>query len=123
MRHEEADDSIRNASSVPVIENGLLADGLTDGQKLLVSMTSNSQKAATAGNQGIDACQIALQVAKLMQDGLGDLVDTGLLLLGNGKKLLLPTRCERVWLVLQSPCRILQCSHHPAHPRECDQPG
>jgi hypothetical protein len=92
---EEADDSIRDASTVRVIQNGLLADQLTDDKKLLVGMTSGSQKAATTSNQGIDACQIPLQVPQLLLDGLADLVDPWLLLLGNSKKLLprFPTVC------------------------------
>jgi hypothetical protein len=84
----KADDSIRDTSAVRVIENGLLADQLTDNQQLLVGMTSGGQKAATTGNQGIDACQIPRQVPQLLLDGLADLVDTWLLLLGNSKKLL-----------------------------------
>ncbi len=71
-----------------MIENGLLADQLTDDQQLLVDMPSGRQKAATTGDQSDNARQIPLQVAKLLPDGLANLVDTGLLLLGSGKKLL-----------------------------------
>ena len=71
-----------------MLENSLLADQLTDDQQLLEDMPSGRQKTATTGDQGVNTRQIPLQVAKLLPDGLTDLVDTGLLLLGNGKKLL-----------------------------------
>jgi hypothetical protein len=51
-------------------------------------MTSCGKKAATAGDHGINACQIPLQVAKLLLNGLADLVNPWPLLLGNSKKLL-----------------------------------
>ncbi len=51
-------------------------------------MQSGSQKTATTGDQGVNAREVSLQVAKLLLDGLADLVDTGSLLLGYSKKLL-----------------------------------
>jgi hypothetical protein len=51
-------------------------------------MPSSGQKADTTGDQGVNARQIPLEVAKLLLDGLADLVDTGSLLLGYSKKLL-----------------------------------
>ena len=51
-------------------------------------MSTGGQKAATTGDQGVNAREVALQVTKLLPDGHADLVDTGLLLIGNGKKLL-----------------------------------
>ncbi len=58
-------------------------------------MTSRSKKAATTNDQGVDAREVWLQVAKLLLDGLADLVNPGLLL-GHSKKLL-PSllRCVR----------------------------
>ena len=82
VRLKETHDSIRDASAVCVIENGLLADQLTDDQQLLVDMPSGRQKAATTGDQGVNARQIPLQVAELLLDGLADFADTGPLLLG-----------------------------------------
>ena len=77
----ETDDAIRDASTVCVIENHLLADQLADHQQLLINMPSGGQKAATTSDQAVDACQISLEVAKLLLDGLAYLVDTGPLLL------------------------------------------
>ena len=90
----EADDTIRDASSVCVIENGLLADQLTDHQQLLVDMTSGGQKPATTSDQGVNAREISLQVAKLLLDGLADLVNTRLLLLLLRRSLRLGPRRE-----------------------------
>ena len=56
----EAHDAIRDASIIYVIKNGLLAHQLTDHKQLLIDVPSGGQKAATAGNQGIDARQIPL---------------------------------------------------------------
>jgi hypothetical protein len=50
MRLAKADDAIRDASAVCVIENGLLADQLTDHKKLLVDMPSSSQKQASTSD-------------------------------------------------------------------------
>lgn len=78
-----------------MIENGLLSDQLADHQQLLVDVPSSGQKAAATSDQGVDAREISLQVAKLLLDRLADLVDTRSLLLGHCKKLLprlLPVR-------------------------------
>jgi hypothetical protein len=79
----EADDSIRDASGVCVIENVLLANQLTDYQQLPVDMTSGRQKATTACHQGINARQIPFQMAKLLLDGFADLTDARPLLSGH----------------------------------------
>ncbi len=84
----EADDAIMGTSAVSVIENSLLADLLADHQQSLVDMPSGAQKAATTSDQGVNACQIPLEVAKLLLDGLAYLIDTGSFLLGHSKKLL-----------------------------------
>ena len=84
----EADDAIRDSSVVCVIENGLLADQLADHQQLLIVMPSGCQKAAATSDHGVNTRQIPLEVAKLLLDGLADLVDSGPLLFGHGKKLL-----------------------------------
>jgi hypothetical protein len=99
---EEAHDSIRDASTVCVLENGLLADELTDDQQLLVDMPSGGKKPSTTSDQGVNAGQIPLQVAKLLLDGLADLVDTGFLLLGNGQKLLTPFPAVCTWLMTKA---------------------
>ena len=83
----ETDDAIRDASTVCVIENRLLADQLADHQQLLIDMPSGGQKASTTSDQAVDARQIPLEVAKLLLDGLAYLVDTGSLFLLNSKKL------------------------------------
>ncbi|QNG27836.1 hypothetical protein H0O21_04450 [Synechococcus sp. HK01-R] len=77
----EADDAIWDASAVCVMENGLMADQLADYQQLLIDMPSGGQKAATTSDQGVDAREISLEVAKLLLDGLADLVDTVFFLL------------------------------------------
>jgi hypothetical protein len=74
-------DAIRDAPAVCVIENGLLADQLTDHQQLLVNMSSGGQKAATTSDKGVNAREVSLQVAELLIDGLAYLADTGPLLL------------------------------------------
>jgi len=106
----EAADAIRDASAVCVIKNRLLADKLTDHQQLLVDMPSGGQKAATTSDQGVNAHQIPPQVAKLLLDGFADLVDTGLLLLGNGKKLL-----RHVIAICTRP--VAKVFHNPMIPR------
>lgn len=74
----EAGDAIRDASTVCVIKNGLLADQLVDCQQLLIGMPSGGQKAAATYDQVINACQIPFDVVKLLLDGLACLVDRGL---------------------------------------------
>jgi hypothetical protein len=71
-----------------VTEDSLLADQLTDHQQLVVEMPTGSQKAATTNDQGINAREVSLQVAELLLDGLADLTQARLLLLGHSKKLL-----------------------------------
>jgi hypothetical protein len=80
----EADDSIRDASGVCVIENVLLANQFTGYQQLLVDMPSGRQKATIAGYQGINSRQIPFQMAMLLLDRFADLTDARPLLFGNG---------------------------------------
>ncbi len=51
-------------------------------------MSSVGQTAATTSNQGINACQVPLEMTELLLDGFADLADPGLLLFGHCKKLL-----------------------------------
>jgi hypothetical protein len=102
VRAVKAHDTIRDASAVCVIENALLAHQLTDDQQLLVVMTSGGQMPATTSDQGINTYQIPLQVAKLLLDGLADLVDTWLLFLGNGQKLLPRFPAVSTWLMTKA---------------------
>jgi hypothetical protein len=67
VRLEEAHDSIGNVSAVCVIENGLLANQLTDHQKLLVDRPSGGQKAATASDQGVNARKTPPQVTDVAE--------------------------------------------------------
>ncbi len=83
-----ADDAIRDDSAVCVIENDFLADRLADHQQLLIDTAFGAQKAATTGDQAVNARQIPLQMPKLLLDSLAYLVETGSLLLGHSKKLL-----------------------------------
>jgi hypothetical protein len=62
-----------------VIENGLLADQLADHQQLPVDMPSGGQKAAITSDQRVNACQIPLEVTKLLLDRFADLADPWLL--------------------------------------------
>ena len=71
-----------------MIENGLLADQLTDHQQFLVDMPSGSQKAAATVDQGVNAREVSLLVSELLFDCLADLADSGSLLFGHCKKLL-----------------------------------
>ena len=66
----EADDAVREASAVCVIEKGLLADQLADYQQLQIDMPSGGQKAATTGDQAVNARQDPLEVARLLVNGL-----------------------------------------------------
>jgi len=84
----KADDPIWDTSAVSVIENGLLAHQFTDHQQLLVDMPTGGQKATAAIHQSVNAREITLQVPQLLLDGLADLVNPGLLLLGYDEKLL-----------------------------------
>lgn len=92
----ETDDAIRDASTVCVIENRLLADQLADHQQLLIDMPSDGQKASTTSDQAVDAHQIPLEVAKLLLDGLAYLVDTGLFFFATARNCRLACfRCVR----------------------------
>jgi hypothetical protein len=102
MRLAEADDAIRDASTVCVIENGLLADQLADHLQLLVDIPSGGQKTAATCDQSVKARQIPLEVAKLQLDSLADLTDTGPLLLGHSKQLLSRSFAECTRLVAKA---------------------
>ena len=49
MSLAEADDAVRNASTVRLVKNVLLTHQLADNQKLLVSISPSRQKACTTG--------------------------------------------------------------------------
>jgi hypothetical protein len=78
-----ADDPVRDASAIRVIENPQLTHQLADHKQLLIPVPAGREKRGTAGVQGINARQIALRMAKLLLDGLTDLVDARSLLLGS----------------------------------------
>ena len=63
-----------------------MAHQLAVYQKLVVPMPSCCKKAATAVDQGINTGLITLQIIELLPDGLADLADPRLLLLGNVPK-------------------------------------
>ena len=98
----EADDAIWDASAVCMIENALLADQLADHQQFPVDMPSGGQKAATTSDQGVNACQIPLEVTQLLLDRFADLADPWLLLFGHFKKLLPRLFAECTWLVAKA---------------------
>ena len=81
-----ADDPLRSASAVRVVDNSPLADNFADHQQLLVPVPTGYKKTCHASDQGIDAGQFVLQMAKLLLDGLSDLADARPLLLGHGQK-------------------------------------
>ena len=79
-----------------MIENGLLSDQLADHQQLLVDVPSSGQKAAATSDQGVNARQIPLEMAKLLLDRLADLADTGPLFLATARNCCLACfRCVR----------------------------
>ena len=57
-----------HASAVSVIRKVLSADWLTDHQQRVLNMSSDGQKAATAGDQAIKARHSLLEMAKLLLD-------------------------------------------------------
>ena len=83
----KADGLVRNASAVRVVRDSLLTDHFANNQQRLVPVPTGRKKACPTTDQGVDAGQIALQVARLLLDGHTDPVDSRLLLLGHSQKL------------------------------------
>lgn len=95
----DADDAVRDTSAFRVEKNGLLSDQLADNQKLLIGISPSRLKACTTGSQGINAVQIALEMAKLLIDRFADRVDSGSLLFCHGKKLFPGSFTACSWLM------------------------
>ena len=95
----QTDDPVGNTPAIRVIENALLANAFTHHQQFLIPVTTCHKQACPTCDQGIDADQVALQMAELLFDRPADLADARALLLGHAKGLLpsLLAVCSRLW--------------------------
>lgn len=83
-----------------MIQDVLLPDQLADDQEFLIGVAPSSQKAGAKAGHGVDAGQIALEMAKLLLDCFVDLIDSGAFLLLLRRSLRLGPQQETVaWLV------------------------